>query len=79
MWSKNGIEYLYPQNLIAAAFSCDPAELSKINLESDPIDFNGIRKSKKELAQFIADRITTTNSLNSELEDFVTRIRDASN
>ena len=79
VWSNNGIEYLYPQELLAAAFRCAPAELSRINLESDPIEFNGIRQSKNELAHFIADRITTTHCLHSELDKLVTRIRGACN
>ncbi len=75
VWSKNGIEYLYPQDLVAAAFSCDVEELVKCNFENDPIEFNGIRKPKRELAQLVTERMTATHSLHPELAGLVGRIR----
>lgn len=56
VWPKNGIEYYYPESIVAQAFCCDPSELSMCKFESDPIEFNHVRKTKKELAQFVADR-----------------------
>jgi len=77
VWSRNGIEFVYPQDLVAGAFSCDVEELPKCNFENDPIEFNGIRKSKKELAQLVSQAITATHPLHSELKGLVARIRAA--
>ena len=75
VWSKNGIEYVYPQDLVAVAFSCDVGGINKIDLERDPIEFNGIRKSKKELARFVTDRMTATHSMHLDLQELVAQVR----
>ena len=77
VWSKNGIEHYYPQDLVAQAFCCDVAEPSSGSLESDPIEINGIRKSKKELAQFVTDHLKANHVLDVELTALVSRIRAA--
>lgn len=74
-WSENGIEHLYPPELLAAAFCCDVSELIKIKLESDPIEYNSIRKSKKALAQIIADNMTTAYPLHRELQELIMQIQ----
>jgi len=76
-WTKNGIEYLYPQDLVADAFRCSASELEKCNLESDPIEFNGIAISKKELAQVVSGRMTQGHQLHPELEALLNQIRAA--
>ncbi len=77
VWSKNGIEHYYPQQLVAEAFCCDAAELANGTLESDPIEINAIRKSKKQLAQFVTDRLTTSHPLHAELKVLLDRIHAA--
>ena len=79
VWSKNGIEYFYPQDLLASAFCCNLTELQSVNIESDPIEYNGLRKSKKDLAHFIAAQTTLKHSLSSELNKLINRIRNACN
>lgn len=79
VWSKNGIEYFYPQDLLVSAFCCNPSELQSIKMESDPIEFNGIRKTKKELALFIAAQTTLKHSLNTELNSLIDSIKNACN
>ena len=74
-WSQNGIEYLYPSVLVAEVFRCDVAELAKCTFESDPIEFNGIKMSKREMAQVISDRMTESHPLHSELGALIDRIR----
>jgi AAA15 family ATPase/GTPase len=75
VWTRNGIEYLYPKNLVAEAFRCGVSELAECNLESDPIEFKGIRMPKTQLAQLIADQITKDHSLDGELDAFLNQIR----
>ena len=77
VWSRNGIEHCYPEDLLTEAFRCDAAELAKGNLENDPIEINSIRKSKKELAQFVTDRMTAAHPLNSELAKLIGQIQAA--
>lgn len=77
VWSKNGIEYFYPENLVAMAFCCDAGELARDYFESDPIEFNGIRQSKRELAEIVAKFMTATHSLHPELQRLVGRIQAA--
>jgi hypothetical protein len=75
VWSMNGIEYFYPEKLLASVFCCSLDELKKIELENDPITFNGIIKSKKELSQIVTDDITDSYELNVELSDFVSLVK----
>lgn len=75
--SKNGIEQYYPPHLLSAAFHCHLDDVHKIDLESDPIEFNGHRKSKKELAKLIASGLTNEHLLDSEVQEFVNKLRDA--
>ena len=77
VWSRNGIEHYYPQDLVAQVFRCDVAELSSSSLESDPIEINGIRKSKNDLAQLVTDHLTVNHPLHPELKDLVSRIHMA--
>ena len=77
VWTRNGIEYLYPRDVVAALFHCTPTELDSFNIESDPIQINGIRKSKKELAAEVASAITSSSKVDAELASLVSRIRMA--
>lgn len=75
VWSQNGIEYFYPEELVTMAFRCDAGELATGNFQSDPIEFNGIRKSKKELAQFVTEGMMATHYMHPELQELVGRLR----
>ena len=63
VWSENGIEYVYRDDLVASVSSCRIGEWAKGKLESDPIEINGIRKSKMELAKLVADAMTASTCL----------------
>jgi len=73
--SKNGIEHYYPTALVARALKCDEHELKKANLEDDPIEFNGIRITKKQLAKFVSDQLTAESVLDPELRSLVDNIQ----
>lgn len=75
VWTKNGIEYYYPVDSVSAAFCCSNDELSGINFENDPIEFNEIRKTKKELAETVAEKMTEKQLLAPELIEFIERIK----
>jgi hypothetical protein len=75
--SKNGIEHFYPPELVAAAFACDVTELSRANLEGDPIDFHGLRYTKKDMGKFVADKLTAAHVLHAEIQNFIDRLARA--
>lgn len=74
-WTKNGIEYYYPKEIVADIFHCEVSELNSHNLEADPIEINGIRKRKKELALLVAQNLNASFSLNKEIEELLDKIR----
>jgi len=53
------------------------ADVGKIDLERDPIEYNGHRHSKKELARLVAEGLATAHGLDAEIEAFVNKLRDA--
>lgn len=77
--TKNGIEYFYPHALVAAAFRCNIEDVENWEFEKEPIKFNGISKTKKELAQCVADNLTKVHQLHPEISDLVSRIQTACN
>lgn len=79
IWSKNGIEYLYPEDILAETFHCDVLDVKKINLEADPIQYNGIRKSKKELARTVVDILSANHAVHAELDALLLRVRSVCN
>ena len=76
-WTTNGIEYLYPASRVSKIFNCTDAEISLIVRESDPVIFNEIRRSKKMLAQEVADKFEGSDAVHPELEAFVLQIKAA--
>jgi hypothetical protein len=73
--SRNGIEYYYPPELVGAVFRSSAADVVKWKLEDDPLEFNGIRKSKKELAGVISAGITAAMPLHPEIEALVAKVK----
>jgi hypothetical protein len=72
--SLNGIEYFYPRPLVAAVFRSSAEQVANWKFEADPIEFNGIRKSKKELAQLVADGLTPTHEMHPEMQSLIAKI-----
>lgn len=64
VWSKNGMEFHYPRDIMKQIFSCDDAALD--HLDPDNIEINGIRKSKNELATDVCMRLTAESKYNDE-------------
>ena len=75
--SLNGIEYFYPPDLVASVFHASQDQVVVWKFESDPIDFNGIRKSKKELAQLVADGLTPAHTTHPEIQTLIAKIEIA--
>jgi len=67
-WSKNGIEYLYPANLVAAVYACSQDRVQELTILDDRVELNGISKSKNELKDEVLKSFSSTASLPEELE-----------
>lgn len=77
IWSRNGIEYLYPSALVAKAFRCDVADLATVDLSNDEITVNGDKKSKKQLARLVTEDLTAEHNVQPELAALVDKIKVA--
>jgi len=75
--SLNGIEHFYPHALVATAFCSAVEQVTDWTFGSDPIEFNGIRKTKKELAQLVADGLLITHAPHPEIQTLISRIQAA--
>lgn len=76
-WKQNGIEYLYPPRLVAEAFSCSVEDVDQIDRESNAIEWNGLRRTKLELAAYVAAGLTPDDELGLELTAVLTAFRAA--
>lgn len=75
--TQNGIEYYYPHCLVAEVFHAAEVEIKDWKFEKDPMEWNGVRKSKKELARLIADRLTTAHITHPELSVLLEKVENA--
>jgi AAA15 family ATPase/GTPase len=75
--SKNGIEHYYPSALVAEAFHCAEADVPSISLGRDPVDHNGHRYSKNDLAKFVVERLTAAHPIHAEINAFLEKLRAA--
>lgn len=75
--TMNGIEHYYPRVLVAEAFHCAESEVANIPLGCDPVDYNGHRYSKNELAKFVVERLTATHPVDPEINTFLGKLRAA--
>jgi predicted ATPase len=73
--SKNGIEHYYPPALVCEAFHCNEADVSNIPLGRDPVDHNGHRYSKNDLAKFVVQRLTDAHPIHPEINAFLGKLR----
>jgi len=67
-WSHNGIEYLYPAQIMQEIFRCGETDVEGISVNGDVVRLNGIEKRKKELVQEVVQRVGPGSILPQELE-----------
>jgi hypothetical protein len=75
--TRNGIEHYYPLALVAEAFRCTEEEVTNVPLGYDPVDHNGHRYSKIDLAKFVVERLTAAHAVHSEIQVFLDKLRGA--
>jgi predicted ATP-dependent endonuclease of OLD family len=74
--SKNGIEHYYPRALVAEAFHCSEVDVPSIPLGHEPVDHNGHRYSKTDLAKFVVERLTEKHPIDPEINVFLSKLRE---
>lgn len=67
VWSKNGIEFLYPPSVLAAVFSCPENRVDELGVADDVVTLNGISKKKSELCDEVLHRLVPDAQLPPEL------------
>ena len=77
--SKNGIEYFYPIDIVTSIFRCNSDEIGNIKFENDPIKYQEIWKTKKQLSHCVADALTKRHKLHTEIEDLIKLISKTCN
>jgi len=65
VWSQNGIEYLYPEEILAAVFGSGGA----LAINGDVVSRNGTRYTKAELSEKVCTRLTASTQLANEFDE----------
>lgn len=73
VWSQNGIEHLYPREIMESFYG----SYESLVFSGDEISANGKTMRKKDLAEYVASRMTGTESLPQELIDRLLTPMDA--
>lgn len=69
VWDKNGIEYVYPPEIVAQIFGCGEADLSALSVSGDEISMNGVTRRKTALCAEVVATMNADTKNNQELED----------
>lgn len=69
IWNKNGIEYIYPSELLAEVFGCGVLGEQLLVIEGDEVSLNGIRRRKIELCSEILGKMDKNTKQCIELEE----------
>ncbi len=65
VWDANGIEYVYPRDVLEKRFG----DFDKLIIEDDRVSANGTVVLKKELSEFVVANMTADHELPSELKE----------
>jgi predicted ATP-dependent endonuclease of OLD family len=77
-WDRNGIEYIYPNALLADVYACAPERVREMAIQDDRILLNGVTKTKVELSKELVRRLDSATKLPNELEEkFLRKISTA--
>ncbi len=69
-WDKNGIEYLYPPNILGEIFGISPEKiLNELQINNDDIEVRSISRKKNSLSDEIVSKLTPDTELPKELID----------
>lgn len=67
---KNGIEYYYPEQILAKIFACKPTEVqSLLETDNNVVRVRDIEMTKKDLCQSVLDQLTPESEIPTEIRD----------
>ena len=73
IWERNGIEYLYPPDILTRVFSSSDVEA--MTIDGDSVSLNGITRRKMELRDLVLSHLTEDTALPEEMQaNLLTRI-----
>jgi predicted ATPase len=79
IWNKNGVEYIYPPEILSSIFSCSEERLSEIEISDDNVSLNGITQRKTDLSQSVIKAINSETIFPDEVvEKFIEPLAVAS-
>jgi energy-coupling factor transporter ATP-binding protein EcfA2 len=71
VWSKNGIEYYYPSDILTEIFHSS----NEVSINGDHISLNNLTYTKNELVEMIVPKISSTTEYNNEFtQEFLNKI-----
>lgn len=68
VWENNGIEYVYPPEVVAEVFSCGTSDLPSLIITNDEIGLNSIKRRKTALCAEVIGAMTGETEQSDELE-----------
>lgn len=73
VWSNNGIEHVYPEDVLNTIFG----EAGEIQISADIVSKNGISYTKADLSEKVCSRLLATSKMHPEFESrFLAIVRD---
>ena len=73
IWSKNGIEYYYPQDIVSSIFGMD----GEITIEGDRIKLNGLEYTKNDLVDLVIPKIDRNTVYGNEFTSkFLSKVEE---
>jgi predicted ATPase len=66
-WDENGIEYLYPTNLLSGIFGAQIQSTKELVIEGDRVSAHGVTKTKMDLAMAVVSQITPETQFPEEI------------
>lgn len=67
VWPQNGIEFYYPDGVLANIFACSHDQVKELKIDGDIVSLNGINKTKNELVNDVIRQMDATSALPTEL------------
>ena len=68
IWEGNGIEFVYPQNVMAKIFCCSEEEVANMRISGDTVAIGQIHKREMELCDEVVNLMTSESKYPQELE-----------
>lgn len=66
-WEGNGIEYVYPRQVLSGIFQCSPEDLNNLEIDDDRVSMNGISRRKSHLCEEVVGSLNASTVLPDEL------------